>query len=135
MMRRKPYAQLPGVSLSVDPVRLYGSAAVSRAEPAKAEAAGSAPPATLDEADALRFSGEIRNLAAIVERYRLGTDAESGKACDFVAEKLADASRSLDRGDAEKSWLHLYSAAKLCVNFGIETAAVNGALARINRLI
>lgn len=151
-MRRKPYAQMPGVSLSVDPARLYGRGAVSPGEPSRDGASGdgvsgegaspgapatsvSAGRAPMEPAEALLYRAEIRNLAAIVERHREKTDSDGLQACAFVSDKLAEATRSLDGGDGEKSWLHLYGAAKLCLSFGIEPAAVNGALAKINGLL
>jgi len=131
MMRRKPYAQLPGVYLSTGGSQLRDSGQTS----ARAAPEVKASAAALSAEEALRYRAEIQNLAAMTARHRSSASGEGRKVCAFTDEKLAEASGALDKGDGEACWFHLFGAAKICVGFETESEQVKQAIGRINALL
>ena len=92
MMRRKPYAELPGVGLSVgkkatpEPPRSSPATLPMRAAaPAPRNSPGMKPETVR------KFTAEIRNLSLLLDQHRLKTDADGQKMCSYTEEKLAQA--------------------------------------------
>ena len=136
MMRRKPYAELPGVGLSVgkkatpEPPRSSPAPLPMRAAaPAPRNSPGMKPETVR------KFTAEIRNLSLLLDQPRLKTDADGQKMCSYTEEKLAQAASALDHGDGEASWFSLFGAAKLCKSFQIQPEKSERALHRIKGLL
>ena len=135
-MRRRPYSELldlaspTGRRPATDPPKTQSlpaspSLSTAREEPSR-------PP--LREETVLGYQAEIRKLSGMIQIHDLTADSGDRATCSFIAEKLAEASGALDRGDEEASWVHLFGAATLWQNT-VNNLNSQWALQRIEELL